>query len=105
MDEQDNSVVSPQVKLQIALGDLQMWKNTRWQLDMRLRVQKKIGGDQAIKEITKGLVEAEGAIDELETIVKEIRHEMKRPMPPPPQEEEQPEGDLEAALAEELKDQ
>lgn len=58
------------IQIQIVKQELQMWQNTRWQLDMRHRVTKRIGGD--LKAIEEEMVRAEGAIAELETILKEV---------------------------------
>lgn len=64
------SEIPQQIQIQIVKQDLQMWQNTRWQLDMRHRVTKRIGGD--LKSIDEEMVRAEGAIAELETILKEV---------------------------------
>jgi hypothetical protein len=58
------------IQIQIIQQELQMWKNTRWQLEMRHRVTKRIGGD--LKAIEEEMVRAEGALDELKAILNEI---------------------------------
>ena len=65
--------VPKQIRIQIVQQELQMWRNTAWQLEMRHRVTKRVGGD--VKAITDDLVKAEGAIAELEAMLKEIEME------------------------------
>jgi hypothetical protein len=60
-----------EVKKLLVMQDLQMWRNTRWQLEMRHRVAKRIGGD--LKAIEAEMAKAEGAIAELEIILEEIK--------------------------------
>ena len=67
-----NEVPVP-IKIQIIQQDLQMWKNTRWQLEMRHRVNKRIGND--VKDLEVEMVKTEGAIAELEAMLKEIEAE------------------------------
>lgn len=67
-----NEVPKP-IRIQIIQNELQMWANTRWQLEMRHRVTKRIGGD--LKPIEADMVKAEGAIAELEAILKEVEAE------------------------------
>lgn len=67
-----NDIPTP-VRIQIIRQDLQMWKNTRWQFEMRHRVNKRIGNDT--KELEAEMVKAEGAIAELEAMLKEVEAE------------------------------
>ena len=64
-----NDVPKP-IRIQLIQNDIQMWKNSRWQMEMRHRVTKRIGGET--KDIEADMVKAEGAIAELETMLKEI---------------------------------
>lgn len=64
-----NEVPQP-VKIQIVQSDMQMWANTLWQLEMRHRVARRIGGD--LKTIETEMAKAEGALAELEIMLKEI---------------------------------
>ncbi len=51
------------------------WKTTRYQLQIRYRVQKSIGGNpEVFKEIERGLEQCEKALDELEKIKTEIKN-------------------------------
>jgi hypothetical protein len=63
------------IQVQIVKQEIQMWLNTRWQLDMRHRVTKRIGGE--LKAIEEEMVRAEGALDELKAILGEIESQAK----------------------------
>ena len=67
------SDVPKAIRIQIVKQDLQMWKNTRFQLEMRHRINKRIGKET--KSLEDEMVKAEGAITEAETMLKEIEAE------------------------------
>lgn len=67
------SDVPKPVKIQLIKQDVQMWLNSRWQMEMRYRVTKRIGGET--KELEADMVKAEGALAELETMLKEVEAE------------------------------
>jgi len=67
------SDVPKSVRIQLVKQDLQMWKNTRFQLEMRHRVNKRIGNET--KDLESEMVKAETAIAETEAILKEIEAE------------------------------
>lgn len=67
------SDVPKPVKIQLIKQDIQMWLNSQWQMEMRHRVTKRIGGD--FKAIEADMVKAEGALAELEAMLKEVESE------------------------------
>jgi hypothetical protein len=71
--------ISPNVKLAIMDQERQGWLNTRYQLQLRHRVNTSIGSDPAIlKQIETELMRCEQAIDiltkEMEIVENELRN-------------------------------
>ena len=61
------------VKLAIIDSEIQMYHNTRYQLQLRHRVQKGIGGTpEQLKALEDELAKIESALDELEKIKREV---------------------------------
>lgn len=73
MTEPLNDIPTP-IKIQIIDQDIQMYLNTRYQAQLRYRVQKAIGGtpDQ-LKVITDELTKIEAALDELNKAKDELK--------------------------------
>ena len=71
--------IPPEIKRQIIAQDLQLWRNTRYQSQLRYRVQKAIGGttDQ-LKTIEDELLKDEQAIDFLESELKALAADLDR---------------------------
>lgn len=77
MDDQ----VPNEVKWQLITNEMQMWRNTAYQLILRHKVNKKIGADPSVlKQIEDEMVKCEGALEvlqeELDTLQKEPKNEM-----------------------------
>jgi hypothetical protein len=65
--------ISNEVKYQIINNEIALYKNTRYQQELRYRVGKRIGQTQeALKPIEDEIVKIEMAIDELEKALKEL---------------------------------
>lgn len=73
MTEPLNDIPTP-IKIQIIDQDIQMYLNTRYQAQLRYRVQRSIGGtpDQ-LKVITDELTKIEAALDELNKAKDELK--------------------------------
>ena len=72
------SDVPVDVKTRILENEIAVYKNTRYQLEIRHRVNKKLGtgGDQ-MKQIEKELENIEAALDELQKIMDELAEKPK----------------------------
>lgn len=62
------SEVSKEVQEFVLGEEITAWKNTRYQLQIRYRVNKAIGNEQACRAIEDELAKCELALDELEKI-------------------------------------
>lgn len=68
--------VSLEAKTAIIGSEIAMYRNTRYQFQLRHRVQKAIGGTaEQLKPIEDELTKIEHMLDELEKIKAEVAHE------------------------------
>ena len=70
MDEE----VTLEAKQAIIEQEKIMWVNTRYQLQLRHRVQKALGGTDVLEQIEKELEKCEKALDVLDTVLSELRN-------------------------------
>ena len=67
-----------EIKIQIIRQEIAMYKNTCYQLEMRHRVNKKLGNTlEQLKGIEEELTKANIALDEYREIEKEIEAQIK----------------------------
>ena len=66
MADMKNPDVRPEVKIQILTQELQMWKNTRYQLEVRARVGRRADNKQYEESAMKELEQTEKIIDALQ---------------------------------------
>lgn len=60
----ESDIIAPAVKREIIRGEIQMYVNTRYQTELRHRVQKAIGGKpEVLKALEDDLVNFEAALD------------------------------------------
>jgi hypothetical protein len=65
-----------EIRWNIASQDLQMWRNTRYQSELRLRVNRRIGSDpNVIKQLEDELIRIESAIDAYQEELKALEAE------------------------------
>jgi hypothetical protein len=62
----DNNDVPVEAKQQLILQDMQMWRNTRWQAEMRARGAKRVGNADREAVQYKLIDECEGELMHLE---------------------------------------
>jgi len=75
MDEE----ITLEVRRAIIEQDRNMWKNTRYQLQLRHRVQKVLGATDVLEQIEKELEKCEKALDVLEIVLSELRNGEVKP--------------------------
>lgn len=75
MDEE----ITLEVRRAIIEQDRNMWKNTRYQLQLRHRVQKALGATDVLEQIEKELEKCEKALDVLEIVLSELRNGEVKP--------------------------
>jgi len=63
-----------EVKCMLVEQESAMWRNTRYQLQLRHRVQKALGTADVLEQIEKELEKCEKALDVLETVLVELRN-------------------------------
>jgi hypothetical protein len=72
MDDQ----VPNEVKRQLITNEVQMWRNTAYQLVLRHKVNKRIGADPSVlKQIEDEMVKCEGALEVLQEELDELKKE------------------------------
>ena len=74
-----NEVPKP-IRIQLLQEEIQRWKNTCFLWEARHRAYKRVNNAEALKETDQQLILVEGAIAELETMLKEIEMETQ-PVP------------------------
>lgn len=71
--------IEKEVKLKIIKSEIEMYRNTRYQLEIRHRVNKKLGNtEDQLKAIEKELENVEKALDELKEIEAEFEVKPKK---------------------------
>ncbi len=64
--------VPANIRRQIIEEEMQIWRNTRWQQQMRYRVNKRLGNQAAMAICEKEMENCEVALDELARHLAEI---------------------------------
>ena len=69
----EEETIEEEVKMKIVDSEIAMYKNTRYQLEIRHRINKKLGNaEEQLKALEKELGNVEKALDELKKIKKEF---------------------------------
>ncbi|HEY4723971.1 MAG TPA: hypothetical protein VII92_19110 [Anaerolineae bacterium] len=66
--------VIPEVKRAVIEQESAMWRNTRYQLQLRHRVNKALGAADVLVQIEKELEKCEKALDVLDVVLSELRN-------------------------------
>lgn len=73
-NQTEPDTIAPAVKREIVKGEIQMYRNSRYQTELRHRVQKAIGGKpEVLKALEDDLVSFETALDLLGKELEGIR--------------------------------
>ena len=70
MDEE----ITLEVKRTIIEQESMMWRNTRYQLQLRHRVNKALGAADVLVQVEKELEKCEKALDVLDVVLSELRN-------------------------------
>ena len=69
----EEDTIEEEVKMRIVDSEIAMYKNTRYQLEVRHRINKKLGNsEEQLKALEKELENVEKALDELKKIKKDL---------------------------------
>ena len=69
----EEDTIEEKVKMNIVDSEIAMYKNTRYQLEVRHRINKKLGNaEEQLTALEKELENVEKALDELKEIKKEF---------------------------------
>ena len=69
----EEETIEEEVKMKIVDSEIAMYKNTRYQLEIRHRINKKLGNsEEQLKALEKELENVEKALDELKQIKAEF---------------------------------
>ena len=66
--------ITPEVKRVLIEQESTMWRNTRYHLQLRHRVNKALGAADGLEQIEKELGKCEKALDVLEIVLAELRN-------------------------------